>query len=29
MKITEHEMRGLLTGKCIPRDMKVKEEISS
>ncbi len=27
MKITEHEMRGLLTGKCIPGDMKVNEEL--
>ncbi len=25
MKITENEMRGLLTGKCVPGDMKVNE----
>jgi|GEM_PF-1612262 len=27
MKITEFEMRGLLTGKCIPGDMKVNEQL--
>lgn len=27
MKITEHEMRGLLAGKCVPGDMKVNEEL--
>ncbi|MCG7367378.1 hypothetical protein MHZ90_14740 [Pantoea sp. ACRSH] len=27
MKITENEMRGLLTGKCVPGDMKVNEEL--
>jgi len=27
MNITEHEMRGLLTGKCIPGDMRVNEEL--
>jgi len=25
MNITEHEMRGLLTGKCLPGDMRVNE----
>lgn len=29
MNITEHEMRGLLTGKCIPGDMLVNEELSA
>lgn len=29
MNITEHEMRGLLTGKCIPGDMKVNEQLSA
>lgn len=27
MKVTEHEMRGLLTGKCVPADMLVNEEL--
>lgn len=27
MKITEFEMRGLLSGKCIPGDMKVNEQL--
>ncbi|MEN4684707.1 hypothetical protein [Pantoea agglomerans] len=27
MNITEHEMRGLLTGKCIPGDMLVNEQL--
>lgn len=27
MKVTEHEMRGLLTGKCVPADMRVNEEL--
>lgn len=27
MKITEHEMRGLLAGKCLPGDMRVNEEL--
>ncbi len=27
MKITEHEMRGLLSGKCLPGDMRVNEEL--
>jgi len=27
MNITEHEMRGLLTGKCLPGDMRVNEEL--
>lgn len=27
MNITEHEMRGLLTGKCLPGDMLVNEEL--
>lgn len=27
VNITEHEMRGLLTGKCIPGDMRVNEEL--
>ena len=27
MKITEHEMRGLLAGKCVPGDMRVNEEL--
>lgn len=27
MKITEHEMRGLLTGRCVPGDVKVNEEL--
>lgn len=27
MNITEHEMRGLLTGKCVPGDMQVNEEL--
>lgn len=26
MNITEHEMRGLLAGKCLPGDMRVNEE---
>jgi len=29
MNITEHEMRGLLTGKCLPGDMRVNEELSA
>lgn len=29
MKITEHEMRGLLSGKCLPGDMRVNEDLSS
>lgn len=29
MKITEHEMRGLLAGKCLPGDMRVNEDLSS
>lgn len=27
MNITEHEMRGLLTGKCLPGDMRLNEEL--
>ena len=27
MNITEHEMRGLLAGKCLPGDMRVNEEL--
>lgn len=27
MNITEHEMRGLLNGKCLPGDMRVNEEL--
>ncbi|AER33633.1 hypothetical protein [Pantoea ananatis] len=27
MKITEHEMRGLLAGKCLPGDMRINEEL--
>ena len=27
MKVTEHEMRGLLAGKCVPADMLVNEEL--
>lgn len=27
MKINAHEMRGLLTGKCLPGDMMVNEEL--
>lgn len=27
MKITEHEMRGLLAGKCLPGDMRVNEDL--
>jgi hypothetical protein len=27
MSFSENEMRGLLTGKCIPGDMKVNEEL--
>ena len=27
MKVTEHEMRGLLAGKCVPGDMMVNEEL--
>ena len=27
MKITEHEMRGLLEGKCLPGDIRVNEEL--
>lgn len=27
MKVTEQEMRGLLTGKCVPGNMKVNEEL--
>ncbi|WP_277967085.1 hypothetical protein [Pantoea trifolii] len=27
MRVTEHEMRGLLTGKCVPADMLVNEEL--
>ena len=27
MNITEHEMRGLLTGKCLSGDMRVNEEL--
>jgi len=29
MNITEHEMRGLLTGKCLPGDMLVNEELTA
>lgn len=29
MSFSENEMRGLLTGKCIPGDMKVNEELPS
>jgi len=29
MKITEHEMQGLLTGKCIPAKMKVNESLAA
>ncbi|ROR14943.1 hypothetical protein [Erwinia sp. JUb26] len=28
MKVTTIEMRGLLTGKCVPRDMKVNEDLA-
>ena len=27
MKITEHEMRGLLAGKCLPGDMRLNEDL--
>lgn len=27
MNITEHEMRGLLAGKCLPGDMRLNEEL--
>ncbi|WP_324030127.1 hypothetical protein GC087_07160 [Pantoea sp. JZ2] len=27
MKITEREMRGLLTGKCLPGDMRINEDL--
>lgn len=27
MKITEHEMRGVLAGKCLPGDIRVNEEL--
>ncbi|WP_426607480.1 hypothetical protein [Pantoea anthophila] len=27
MNITVHEMRGLLTGKCLPGDMRLNEEL--
>lgn len=27
MNITEHEMHGLLAGKCLPGDMRVNEEL--
>lgn len=27
MNITEHEMRGLLAGKCLPGDMRVNEQL--
>jgi len=27
MKITEHEMRGLLSGKCLPGDMHLNEDL--
>ncbi|WP_205954170.1 hypothetical protein [Pantoea stewartii] len=27
MKITEREMRGLLTGKCLPGDMRLNEDL--
>lgn len=27
MNITEHEVRGLLTGKCLPGDMRLNEEL--
>lgn len=27
MNVTEHEMRGLLAGKCVPGDMLVNEEL--
>ncbi|MGD9423959.1 hypothetical protein ACLHDD_02020 [Pantoea sp. NSTU24] len=27
MNITEHEIRGLLAGKCLPGDMRVNEEL--
>lgn len=29
MKITEHEMRGLLAGKCLPGDMRLNEDLPS
>lgn len=29
MNVTEHEMRGLLAGKCVPGDMLVNEELAS
>lgn len=28
MKITEHEMRGMLTGRCIAGDMRVNEQLA-
>jgi len=27
MKITEHEMRGLMAGKCLPGDMRLNEDL--
>lgn len=29
MKITEREMRGLLSGKCLPGDMRLNEDLPS
>ncbi|WP_293649113.1 hypothetical protein [Pantoea septica] len=29
MKITEHEMRGLLAGKCLPADILVGESLAA
>lgn len=29
MKITEHEMHGLLAGKCLPGDMRLNEDLPS